>query len=182
MTPHRGTDVKKKEVRVNDNAETEKESSFLTSEGYTICLSMELEFLRGGDMRLVIDPIDIYNIDDDDKGNEPLEEWNDSMAYLIEDVGMSSGKRKTVSQKDDKKPLLKCGFVLSGRPKKVWALQLPGGFIAEDDKNIKWLQVKDELLLTRRSDLLRYRKKVQCALEFGHNEKNTSEHGIWAEQ
>jgi hypothetical protein len=88
--------------------------------------------------------------------------WNDSMAYL-------SGNDNTDASmiNNQGKPLLKCGFVVTGCPKKIWALKIRNCSIEEDDLNNKWFQIGNDMLLTKQDDLLKYRMSVQCAVEFG---------------
>ena len=63
--------------------------------------------------------------------------------------------------------MLKCGFVITGRPKKVWALKLEKLSIEEDSFNNKWYQIDNQILACNREDLAKYRKKVQSAVQYG---------------
>ena len=63
------------------------------------------------------------------------------MAYL---TGGSVNNTKTKGSKGSHnrgKVLLKCGFVVTGRPKKVWAFNLPDVLIDVDDEDNHWMQI-----------------------------------------
>ena len=122
---------------------------------YKQCLIHEVEFQMSGDMDMVINPNMLYN-------NNKGDDWNDSMAYLsVEDKGNISINNTHV------KSLLKCGFVVTGRPKKVWALNLEKCTISIDNQNNKWFQIGSDMLSTEWDDLTKYRTSVNCAVEYG---------------
>ena len=76
--------------------------------------------------------------------------------------------KKSGSQlKNVSKTYLKCGFVITGRPKKVWAVNIPCVTLQIDVLDITWLQIGRNMLLTTYDKLSKYRSRVQCAMEFG---------------
>ena len=86
--------------------------AMLNDDCFMQCLQSEVEYLKNRDTSLLIDPCDIYNKDTGDN-------WNDAMAYLNSDeTGVSKSKNLTATIKKNKS-LVKCGFVITGRPKKV---------------------------------------------------------------
>lgn len=105
--------------------------------------------------------------------------WNDGMAYLNEDIINFSNLQQSSQTSKKNKGLLKCGFIITGWPKIVWAIYVQGVSIEADNLNNMWYQINTDMLLTRYDDLAKYRSKVQNALEFGtrlsiENNKNTS--------
>ena len=129
--------------------------SLLSDKPYLQCLRHEVKFLMTGDMNMLIHPKKLLNSSDEI-------DWDDSMAYLVDDNNGAMSLNNNCVQ-----PLLKCGFVVTGCPKKVWALNLINSTIEECDLNNKWFQIENNMLLTKRNDLAKYRKTVQCAVEFG---------------
>src|SRR5688500_3117642 len=123
--------------------------SLLLDTPYGHCLKHEVEFLMNGDMDMLINPTKLF------MPNES-EIWNDSMAYLSR-----NDNTDTSMINNQGKPLLKCRFVVTGRPKKIWALKIRNCSIEEDDLNNKWFQIGNDMLLTKRDDLLKYRMSVQ---------------------
>src|SRR5687768_8271571 len=88
------------------------------------CLQSEVEYLKSCNMSLLTDPCGIIN-------KEQEEVWNDAMAYLNSvETGVSKTKNLTAIIKN--KSSLKCGFVITGQPKKVWALNTPSATIELD--------------------------------------------------
>src|SRR5687767_2667174 len=99
--------------------------AMLNNDCFMKCLKSEVDYLKNCDHSLLIDPSDIYN-------NVTGEDWNDAMAYLNSDEsGVSKSKNLTATIKKNKS-LLKCGFLITGRPKKVWALKLTAASIESD--------------------------------------------------
>ena len=129
--------------------------SLLSDIPYQQCLRHEVEFLMTGNMNMLIQPNKLFISSD---GTD----WSDTMAYLLDNKNGGMLLSNNSAQ-----PLLKCGFAVTGRPKKVWALKLKNSTIEECDLNNKWFQIENKLLLTKRDDLAKYRKTVQCAVEFG---------------
>src|SRR5688500_3834208 len=108
--------------------------TMLNDDCFMRCLQTEVDFLNNSDMNLLIDPCDIYT---DGIG----EEWNDAMAYLNSDEsGLKKTKNLSATIKKNKS-LMKCGFVITGRPKKVWALKLPTATIESDEHKENWYQL-----------------------------------------
>ena len=44
---------------------------------------------------------------------------------------------------------MKCGFVITGLPKIVWALKLPTTTIEEDEQNENWYQLGTNMMITK---------------------------------
>src|SRR5688572_28695492 len=107
--------------------------SFLNDIPFTLCLRQEIEFLNSGDMKLLIDPIDIYLQND-------VEPWNDSMAYLSDECDSDTNTKKQLFTPKKNKEVLKSGFLVTGRPKKIYALKIPNASIDSDNLNNKWYQ------------------------------------------
>src|SRR5688500_13584604 len=63
--------------------------------------------------------------------------------------------------------MLKCRFIYTGRPKKIWAMRIDGATIDVDDKDNQWYQIGTDMLLTSYDELGKYRNSVQSAQEFG---------------
>src|SRR5688500_5404407 len=80
---------------------------------FTVCRQCDVEFLKNSDMSMLIDPKEIYE-NDDRMG------WNDSMAYLNYNQDHTSSSKDIQICSTKNKPLLKCGFIITGQPKKVW--------------------------------------------------------------
>ena len=133
--------------------------TFLDNEPFTSCLRQEVEFMKTANMNLLVDPLDIYFVD--------TVVWNDSMAYLSEEEATIVNSKSLLNNKRTNKSILKCGFLVTGRPKKVWALKMGKATIQEDAKSIVWYQVDVDMLITKFDDLLKFRNSVQCALKFG---------------
>src|SRR5687767_3166382 len=134
--------------------------TFLNDMPYTLCLQQEVLFLNSGNMELLVDPLAIYVSADGDN-------WNDSMAYLDNDLTTDQNSRQTNLTHKKNKELLKCGFLVTGRPKKVWGIKLPNATIEPDNLNNKWYQVGNDMLITKYDELSKYRSNVQLALNFG---------------
>ena len=145
---------------VIEDSEIDDSYTFLNNTLLTQCLKYEVEFLKNSNMSMLIDPEELYVNDDGSS-------WNDSMAYLCDNKDNISllKKRQLCSKKD--KPLLKCGFIITGRPKKVWAINLPNASIEIDDCNNKWFQVGKDMILTTYNVLYKYRCQVQSAQQYG---------------
>src|SRR6476620_4813155 len=95
---------------------------------FALCLKQEIEFLNTGNMNLLIDPLKIYESD-------VAGAWNDAMAYLMDNVVAGTHpKHSTVINKTNRE-LIKCGFVATGRPKKIWALNVDNACIEPDVDN-----------------------------------------------
>ena len=62
---------------------------------------------------------------------------------------------------------MKCGFVFVGRPKKIWAINIPDACIDSDDQGDIWFQIGDDMLLTTFENLSKFRKAVQLGFEYG---------------
>ena len=106
------------------------------------------------------------------------ETWNDSMAYLVEQKGKNTHLEKLTTNTNRCKGLLKCGFVITGRPKKVWALQIENATIEEDINNKKWFKIGDKILMTNKECLEKYILSVQHSHEFGMDHiENTNKIG-----
>ena len=104
------------EVSADDERVTHKANhpklSLLSDTPCRHCLKHEVEFLMNGDMNILINPEKLYI-------HNEGEIWNGSMAYL------SQNDNADMSMNDNQgKPLLKCRFVVTGCPKKIWALKI----------------------------------------------------------
>jgi len=134
--------------------------TFLDDDSFAKCLKMEVNFLKSGDTSLLIDPQNIYVRQDN-------MEWSDLMAYLQDDAIDVSYTRKQSQALKKNKSLLKCGFVFSGWPKKIWAINIQTACIDSDDQGNIWFQIGDDMLLTSFEDLSKFRKAVQLGFEYG---------------
>lgn len=134
--------------------------TFLNDMPYTLCLQQEVLFLNSGNMELLVDMVTIYVSNDGDS-------WNDSMAYLNNDLTTDQNSRQSNLTHKKNKELLKCGFIVTGRPKKIWCLKLPKATIGPDNLNNKWYQVGNDMMVTKYEELSKYRRNVQLALNFG---------------
>jgi len=134
--------------------------TFLQDGPFMLCLQKEVQFLKSGDMALLKEPKDLYKGDD---GSH----WNDSMAYLNMENDKNLNTKSISSTSNKMKMLLKCGFIKAGRPSKVWAFNILNASIQIDDLENKWYQIGNDMLLTKYTDLEKYRSRVQCAVEFG---------------
>src|SRR5688572_23928291 len=133
--------------------------TMLNDDCFMRCLHSKVEYLKSCNMSLLIDPCNIIN--------KEQEVWNDAMANLNSDeTGVSKTKNLTATIKKNKS-LLKCGFVITGRPKKVWALNLPSATIESDENNENWYQLGKDMMITKYEELSKHHSKVQYALEYG---------------
>lgn len=145
---------------MNNQIEEDERYALLNDKRFIECLQCEVKFLKDSDMSLLIDPQEIYE-NDDGLG------WNDSMAYLNYNQDPKCLSKNTPICSTKNKPLLKCGFIITGRPKKVWAIRFPNATIESDDCNNKWFQIGTDMMLTTYNVLNKYRCKVQSAQQYG---------------
>jgi len=111
-------------------------------------------------MNLLLDPRLIYN-------DDPRLVWDDSMAYLNDNEVCNSNLKDLSHNKKKSIALLKCGFLRTGCPKKIWVLNIQGASIEVDHLNNKWYQIESDMLLTSYDDLTKFRTTVQKALQYG---------------